>query len=1017
MADGSLIFDTRIDSSGFEKGVSTLKSTAVKVASTVGTALTAGAIARGMISVGKQSVSLASNLEEAQNVVDVVFGDSAQVINEFATNAGEAFGMAELQAKQYAGTLGAMLSSMGLSSEAVLEMSQSLVQLTGDTASFYNLSHEEMLTKIRAGLAGEIEPLRQLGINMSVANLEAYALSQGIDKSFESMTQAEQAVLRYNYLMAQTANAQGDFQRTQGSYANQLRITAMSIQEIGAAIGQKLLPYATQAVSAVGSLAQGFNAAFTDGGFRDGIQYLTDQFPVLTAAVVGFSAALATLTVLQKIRKLTDGYAASKRILIQWLQAGTAAEVAEAGVLTAKQAILGVLTKKLTLAQGAQALFNATVKANPLMAAVTAVGALAAGIVLVTKHLRKVKPELFEVSESIREINLATDNLQKTMEESSKEFEVTTADIERQAETANRLVDELFALSAAYSGTKEQQKQIDGIISSLNSQYEDLNIAYDKQTGKINKTEDAIRDLIEARKAEALAVAQMSRYQQLLEEQLIAEENLRKAQKARAEGVGASVFNTSRLIKAENEAKNEYEKATESLEFYTEMVWGSSEAANEAAASQNNLAESTQEAAEAFSLTEEQIQPIKDQLDELADAYADVYNSVYKSLSGQFDVWDKVGKKVRLSTEDILKNTSQQADYFASYADNIESLSGRGIAGIDSLIAKYSDGSAESVAAIAALASATDEELSEIAANLAEQEISFDRISSAIAEEETNFSETLGLIEQEYNTLVESLNNGEAVDMTQFSEAVSTAFADLPGMMGGIGSQMAEALMEPLRTLGAEGEGEEGGIGTQIAQSIASGLTEDTTMSAAGQTAVTSLFDAMNLSATTAGFATIGTSICTEFAGAFANLPSQMYSIGVNAVSGLINGINAKKSDAVAAAKALAAAVERAAKVQLKINSPSKVFQAIGEGTVEGFVDGVSKDLHLAQEAMKDFSDLITAPVANSRIVQQTAANPQSVTSGGGVNITQNIYAEKQSPAQMLREARWQQERAVLVGV
>ena len=187
MADGSLIFDTKIDQSGFEKGTASLKSAGTNLVRSLGVAFSAGAIAKGMVSLSKQSIGLASSLQEVQNVVDVTFGESAEVINEFARGAGEAFGMAELQAKQYAGTLGAMLNSMGLSSEAVLEMSQSLVRLTGDTASFYNLSHEEMLTKIRAGLAGEIEPLRQLGINMSIANLEAYALSQGIDKSWQSM--------------------------------------------------------------------------------------------------------------------------------------------------------------------------------------------------------------------------------------------------------------------------------------------------------------------------------------------------------------------------------------------------------------------------------------------------------------------------------------------------------------------------------------------------------------------------------------------------------------------------------------------------------------------------------------------------------------------------------------------------------------------------------------------------------------------------------------------------------------
>ena len=218
----------------------------------------------------------ASNLQEVQNVVDVTFEESAGIINDWATKAASAYGMSELSAKQYTGTIGAMFKSMGLADEQVLSMSTDMVGLAGDFASFYNLEHEEAFNKIRAGISGETEPLKQLGINMSVANLEAFALFQGIDKSHNSMTQAEQATLRYNYLMSVSADAQGDFVRTSDSYANQLRIAQLNMENLATGIGAKLLPICNEALTI-------FNGMFS------GTMDISTGFSKLTEMVVNLA--------------------------------------------------------------------------------------------------------------------------------------------------------------------------------------------------------------------------------------------------------------------------------------------------------------------------------------------------------------------------------------------------------------------------------------------------------------------------------------------------------------------------------------------------------------------------------------------------------------------------------------------------------------------------------------------------------------------------------------------------------
>lgn len=202
-----------------------------------------------MLETAKESIALASDLEEVQNVVDVTFGDNASEINAWARGAKSAFGMSELNAKRFSGTIGAMMRSMGLAGDEVKGMSMNLVALAGDMASFYNLDHETAFDKIRSGISGETEPLKQLGINMSVANLEAFALSEGITKTYDAMTEAERVTLRYNYLLSVTSGAQGDFARTSKNYANAMRVFEENINSIKTGMGQSLLDFITPAIA------------------------------------------------------------------------------------------------------------------------------------------------------------------------------------------------------------------------------------------------------------------------------------------------------------------------------------------------------------------------------------------------------------------------------------------------------------------------------------------------------------------------------------------------------------------------------------------------------------------------------------------------------------------------------------------------------------------------------------------------------------------------------------------------
>lgn len=211
-----------------------------------------------------ESIGLASDLVETQNVVDVTFEDSASTINKWAQEALNAYGITETKAKQYSSTLGAMLKSMGIADDQVLQMSTDMAGLAADMASFYNLDHDTAFEKIRSGISGETEPLKALGLNMSVANLNAFALEKGMTKTFDKMSQAEQATLRYQYLLEATKDAQGDFARTGDSFSNEMRKLQTNLDRIKTEFGKGLLGVVTPAISLLNNVLSVQSYQYTD---------------------------------------------------------------------------------------------------------------------------------------------------------------------------------------------------------------------------------------------------------------------------------------------------------------------------------------------------------------------------------------------------------------------------------------------------------------------------------------------------------------------------------------------------------------------------------------------------------------------------------------------------------------------------------------------------------------------------------------------------------------------------------
>lgn len=179
---------------------------------------------------------------ENLNLFNVAMGDYAEEARAYAESVSEIMGIDPSEWMRNQGVFQTLLTGFGVAADRANLMSQNLTQLGYDISSFFNISYEESMQKLQSGISGELEPLRRLGYDLSDARLSAIALSLGIDKSTQSMTQAEKAQLRYYAIMTQVTTAQGDMARTLESPANQMRIFQAAVTQTARALGNVLIP-------------------------------------------------------------------------------------------------------------------------------------------------------------------------------------------------------------------------------------------------------------------------------------------------------------------------------------------------------------------------------------------------------------------------------------------------------------------------------------------------------------------------------------------------------------------------------------------------------------------------------------------------------------------------------------------------------------------------------------------------------------------------------------------------------
>lgn len=343
MAERELRININGDSKGLDNALSDAQKKLVAFSSKmkdIGQTLSL-TVTAPLVLAGRAAINFAKDFNESLNKVDVAFKSSAGEVQAFAKTTLRSFGIAEGSALDMAANFGDMATSMGLSTKQAADMSKQLVGLAGDLASFKNISIDVANTALTGIFTGETESLKRLGIVMTEQNVEMWAFQNGIKKAFNEMSQAEKTMTRFQYIMAMTTNAQGDFERTGGGVANQMRILGESLKQIGNEFGQVMLPTVNKIVKAMNSFITSLSAT------SDGTKTL---IVVLASLAAGIGPVLFGIGLLSK--NIVEGFA---------------------------------------VASSAVKSLYALILANPFTALITVVAALTAGFVAYTGILNKQK--------------------------------------------------------------------------------------------------------------------------------------------------------------------------------------------------------------------------------------------------------------------------------------------------------------------------------------------------------------------------------------------------------------------------------------------------------------------------------------------------------------------------------------------------------------------------------------------------------------------------------------------------
>lgn len=274
---------------GIQSRFSGIASAAGKAGAAASVAVTAP-----LVAFGRSAFIAAMDAEELRSAFNVTFGKNGAMMEAWAARTGAAVGRTNVELMQAANTFGIFFNQADPAKSA--GMSQQFAMLAQDLSSFYNVDPGTTLEKLRSGLTGESEPLRDFGVFMTEAAVKAQALKMGLKPVNGELTEQQKIMARAGLIMAQTTAAQGDLARTSGSTANQLRASEAAWQNMSLIVGQQLIPALTPVIQTLTGLIQSFSALSPET--RKWIVIIGGAAAVLgpiLVGVAGIASAIATL--------------------------------------------------------------------------------------------------------------------------------------------------------------------------------------------------------------------------------------------------------------------------------------------------------------------------------------------------------------------------------------------------------------------------------------------------------------------------------------------------------------------------------------------------------------------------------------------------------------------------------------------------------------------------------------------------------------------------------------------------
>lgn len=702
------------------------------------------------------------------------------------------------------------------------------------------------------------------------------------------------------------------------TFTGQIQLLESAYDGLRVSIGEDLMPV-------LGMLVEGLTVVLTAANG------LVEENPAVTAAIVGITTALAALAI---------------------------------GAVATSSVVTGTLIPALMAA------FS-----NPVMLAVAAIGALVAALVTLRQNMQETSAEgqMLAATKQMRE---EAEALTETIHQEQQAFEELAGGLEKIARSGGPMVDELDELRKKTELTASEQERMFYIVEKLNEDFPELGLSYDEATESLNMSTEAVRKFVEASAEESLASEMAARYNEVLDERTQITDRLAEAQDALAEAedqlAEAKAEAESRIFTWNNAVRDAEASCREAQTAVDELRQADADLAQEEETLRESIDAANAKMGETDGVSQAAcgaIDVMIAQMETLNQAYLEEYDAAYKSIQGQFNLWDELDAVVATSAEDIKAALESQTEYWTNYAENLANLNGRNIEGLNAFVAAVDDGSTNAAAYIAGLADMSDEELRVLVDQTYPDLIDAQsRAAEGSAEMALSYTENINAM---------AADTAEAIKAMNLSDEAKKAASDtMQGYVNGLDNSFVSSKMEETAKQATERFKSQLGvhspstvfeeIGNNTMQGYAQGVGKKQSLVVAEMETVAKQL--------------------TEKAKTALGAPA-FQEIGRITMSGIRDGISAYKGDTVRMMGTAADETLNQARTILK----TTVFQEIGRGTMTGLQSGIDSGRPSVVNAMQSAANAVYNTAKSALSADKFKAIGTSVIDGMKAGIEDGI--------------------------